>query len=529
MRRFHSYGPVDCEEHFCVPRPELRRQCLEQLVGHPEKGGHFFTIWAPRQTGKTWLMERVGESICEAHGNRLQVGVMSMQGIILGENDSAEAFFRQTPRLFLEAFGMERETPQTWEDWIAPFSAHNGLFKKPVILFIDEFDALPAVIIDTLVALFRNMYLKRSAYHLHGLALVGVRAVLGVDSQRGSPFNVQRSLHVPNFSREEVKALFDQYQTESDQGIEPEVVNRLFDATRGQPGLVCWMGELLTETYNPGMDRTIGVEDWKLVYHKACFAEWNNTILNLVKKAQSRYPDYVVRLFADADVEFRLDAEWCAYLYLNGIIDRETRREQSGEYREICRFSSPFVQRRLYNALTHDVVGDQLPILALEPLDDLADVFSGTSLNVPALLERYRDYLHRLRAKGLNPWREQPRRADLRLTEAVGHFHLYAWLLQAVGRQCAVIPEFPTGNGRVDIRLRSGNQEAILEIKSFLDWNELRRSRRQAAAYARQMEMEGVTLAVFVASKDPHVLETLSTTETLDGVTVTTVAIGGFD
>lgn len=133
------------------------------------------------------------------------------------------------------------------------------------------------------------------------------------------------------------------------------------------------------------------------------------------------------------------------------------------------------------------------------------------------------------RPEGKNPWREQPRRADLRLTEAVGHFHLYAWLLQAVGRQCAVIPAFPTGNGRVDIRLRSGNQEAILELKSFLDLNELRRSRRQAAAYARQMEMEGVTLAVSVASKDPHVLETLSTTETLDGVTVTTVAIGGFD
>jgi hypothetical protein len=72
-------------------------------------------------------------------------------------------------------------------------------------------------------------------------------------------------------------------------------------------------------------------------------------------------------------------------------------------------------------------------------------------------------------------------------------------------------------------------QEAILEIKGFLDWNERRRSRRQAAAYARQMEMEGVTLAVFPASKDPHVLETLSTTETLDGTTVTTVAIGGFD
>ncbi|MFP4429135.1 MAG: hypothetical protein ACLFPB_07420 [Desulfovermiculus sp.] len=35
-----------------------------------------------------------------------------------------------------------------------------------------------------------------SNYFLHGLALIGVRAVLGVGSERGSPFNVQHSLHV---------------------------------------------------------------------------------------------------------------------------------------------------------------------------------------------------------------------------------------------------------------------------------------------------------------------------------------------
>ena len=59
MRTFFSYGPVDCEEHFCVPRKELIDRCVSQLVGNIEKGGHYFTIWAPRQTGKTWLMREV--------------------------------------------------------------------------------------------------------------------------------------------------------------------------------------------------------------------------------------------------------------------------------------------------------------------------------------------------------------------------------------------------------------------------------------------------------------------------------------
>ena len=56
MRRFHSYGPVNSKVHFCVERNDLVEQCMNQLLGKAEEGGHYFTIWAPRQTGKTWLI-----------------------------------------------------------------------------------------------------------------------------------------------------------------------------------------------------------------------------------------------------------------------------------------------------------------------------------------------------------------------------------------------------------------------------------------------------------------------------------------
>ena len=78
--------------------------------------------------------------------------------------------------------------------------------------------------------------------------------VLGVDSSRGSPFNVQRSLHIPSLTKDEVVEMFRQYQTESGQVVDAAVVDMLFESTRGQPGLVGWLGELLTEKYNPGKD-----------------------------------------------------------------------------------------------------------------------------------------------------------------------------------------------------------------------------------------------------------------------------------
>jgi hypothetical protein len=43
-------------------------------------------------------------------------------------------------------------------------------------------------------------------------------------------------------------------------------------------------------------------------------------------------------------------------------------------------------------------------------------VGGGVFINLPALLTRYKDYLDRLRAKGINPWKKQPRRKkDLKL------------------------------------------------------------------------------------------------------------------
>ena len=531
MREFCSYGPVDREEHFSVDRRELVQRCVSQLVGAPGKGGHYFTIWAPRQCGKTWLMREACAEIGRRSADQFLVATTSVEGMVIYDNDPAEAFLKRVPRWIAQTFDIDLpEEPPDWDSFQDIFSTKRGLFDRPVILAVDEFDKLPPHVIDRLVSAFRDMYLRRSAFCLHGLALIGVRAVLGVESRRGSPFNIQRSLHVPRFSEDEGTELFRQYQDESGQRVEPEVVAEVYRVTRGQPGLVCWFGELMAkDEYNPGVDRPIDLPVWRLVYCSACQVEWNNTVLNLVKKARAEGRERVLELFSTADLPFELDEEWCNYLYFNGIIDAERTTDDKGEPLYICRFSSPFVQQRLYNALTGDLVGDRTPILPLEILDDLADVFEGESLNAPALLERYKAYLTRLEAKGIDPWKEQPRRADLRLTEAVGHFHLYAWLQAAIGRRCIISPEFPTGNGKVDLHLRCGEKRAVIEVKSFVDLHELDKSRPRAAYYAATLGLARVTMALFVPTKDGDVLQKLSSETTVDDVQVNVVAIGWGD
>ena len=107
----------------------------------------------------------------------------------------------------------------------------------------------------------------------------------------------------------------------------------------------------------------------------------------------------------------------------------------------------------------------------------------------------------------------------------MGHFHLYAWLEAAVGRRCVVSPEFPTGNGKVDLHLRCGSRRGIIEIKSFVDVYQLGQDRERAAQYAQDLGLDRLTLAVFIPVADETVLTQLSGLMVINGVQVTVVAI----
>jgi hypothetical protein len=177
-----------------VERRDLVEQCVAQLVGDGDDTGHVFTLWAPRQTGKTWLMRRAIEEIRTRHGDQFTVGSLLMQGVV-GRDDGEETFFRAMPRVFRDGFGFEPPAPADWEGWMRLFAVEGGAFDQPLILLIDEFDCLPPGLIDELVSRFRAMFLARSGYVLHGLALVGVltfKRFFGCQENSGPPASVDR-------------------------------------------------------------------------------------------------------------------------------------------------------------------------------------------------------------------------------------------------------------------------------------------------------------------------------------------------
>lgn len=262
MRQFHSYGPVNATYHFCVPRHELVDACINQLVGIDDDSGHYFTIWAARQTGKTWLIHQVLHEVPQRYGEqfavlKLSFGELDGVGFKPPPDGEPATFPTMLTNLFKRQCSFQVDV-SSWDDFQTFFSREHGWWDRPLLLLIDEVDVVPRALLDMIVRRFRELYLMRERYWLHGLALVGVRAVIGIESERGSPFNIQRSLHVPNLTAEEVYDMYEQYQTESGQMVDPDVVKKVYEVTRGQPGLVSWFGMLLTETYNPGPSQPIG-------------------------------------------------------------------------------------------------------------------------------------------------------------------------------------------------------------------------------------------------------------------------------
>ncbi len=534
MRSFNSYGPVDARYHFCVERKAMVDECVNHLIGIPEEGGHYFTIWGARQTGKTWLMRQAMHEIPKRYGDRFEMLDFSL-GVLRGmpfnpPPGQAQTFMPEELASLLTRTLPGKPTIRNWEDVILAFSKEASYLDKPLIMLIDEVDTIPPALLDLLVGRFRELYLYRAKNWLHGLALTGVRAVVGMESKRGSPFNVQRSMQVGNLTDEEVREMYQQYQDESGQPIAPEVVETVYNNTRGQPGLVSWFGELLTQTYNPGREHPIAMPTWYATWNAARFLLPNNNLTNLIKKAhEEEYQPFLAALFSHANIPFTFHEPMHNYLYMHGIIEPEVIQESPERYENVCRFTSPFIQHCLYDALSRKLVAQSASILALQPRDKLKDVFDPPVLNLSALLQRYKDYLVRLKAKGIDPWKEQPRRqTDHKLTEAVGHFHLYAWLQQAIGHRSVVSPEFPTGNGKVDVHIKCGDKRGLIEVKSFVDDYLLERDKGKAASYAKQVGLDCVTMAVFIPVLDEEVLAELSTTETHDRVEVSVVMIGWF-
>lgn len=504
MRRFSSYGPVNPKLHYYVPRVDLISIAYNSLIGEtPIEGGHYITVWAPRQCGKSWVMLETVEKIKKTGDYEAAIFSMERAKQETDETEVLKVFVEKLQNVF------ERPFPSIKKIKEIPNLFTKQYFKKPVILILDEFDALHENLINSFAAVFRDIYIGRinerdkdspeKTILLQGLALVGVRSVLGIENMTGSPFNVQRSLNIPNLTHDEVRELFKWYEKETNHPVEAQVVDRLYYETKGQPGLTCWFGELLTEGfehYKVDTSSPLTMNEFKRVHIAATDILPNNNILNIISKAKKEpEKSFVLKMFqTDEKIKFRFDDPEINMLFMNGVIDKEEGKDQS----YYVKFSCPFVQKRLFNYFSGEIFDEMGQLV--EPFTDLDHIITPSDLDIRGVMGLYQKYLDKNKS-----WlfKDVPRRSDLRVYEAVFHFNLYTFLDEFLRpKKGRVLPEFPTGNGKIDLLIQYGENTYGLELKSFTDQPGFRSALEQAAHYGKQLGLTEIYLITFVEAID---------------------------
>ena len=184
MRFFNTAGPIILEKHYHVPPLErLNRSELLSLIDDWK----YFVLHAPRQTGKTSALLELVDALNGSGAYRcVYVNVESGQS---AREEVAEAMRAILNELADEAYAtLEDSFPaETWPEVLARAGPHNCLRevlgrwaaadRKPLVLLIDEIDALVG---DTLIAVLRQLrtgYARRPRRFPQSVILCGVRDV----------------------------------------------------------------------------------------------------------------------------------------------------------------------------------------------------------------------------------------------------------------------------------------------------------------------------------------------------------------
>ena len=176
IKWFNTAGPCKADIHYMLP-PLARLPQLDRLI---EQQG-YFVIHAPRQTGKTTAMMALAQQLT-ASGKytaamvSAEVGAAfphdlgAVEAAMLGSwRDSAE------DRLPTDLYPLAWPNANPGQRLQAALRVWAKASSRPLVVFIDEIDALQDETLISVLRQLRSGYPNRPQGFLHSLALIGVR------------------------------------------------------------------------------------------------------------------------------------------------------------------------------------------------------------------------------------------------------------------------------------------------------------------------------------------------------------------
>jgi len=498
MRYFNTSGPNINAKHYTIERAKLIDKGIE-LVNDER----YFTIWAPRQTGKSTYFRQLANELGK---KGYKVAHTNFENY---RNASLESFLYSLTRHLRDSwnkdFSKETEIAKIFEH------IQNSSDSK-CVLIIDEVEGINEEYFGDFLHSIRNAYHSRENHCLKSVILVGVSNIVGVVSDNASPFNIADNMNVPYFTNNEVVELLEQHEKATKQLFEKSVKEKIYKITAGQPGLVNGFAKVLVDnnpdkeilTYNDYLK----VEDWYLT--EAIDKNFSN-ILNVAKKQRT----FVERLlFTEDKIPFKIDRESIILLHTNGLI----KKDKDG----FVVFWVPFYRKRLYDAFYPYTNGEKADILRSFAVKELFD--DNNKLKLDKLVLQYKEYVKR---RGFNAFREKDDKGNyksIKESALIYSFETYIQaFLQVVGGKS--YREADTGLGKSDLIINVNTEEYLIETKIYYYENQFIEGRKQLAYYCKSLGLNKGVYLVFYPNTHKHSSFIKENIENIENIEISTYLI----
>lgn len=352
---FNTAGPIQPDMHYFVnPLDRINFHEMEILISQRK----YFVLHAPRQTGKTSMLlalrdylNKQGRHVCvyanvesgQAARNNVDsciatvcTAIAERTDTVLRNDDASELFEKYK----------NKDSNTRLSSYLKALSL---MLDKPLILFIDEIDALVG---DSLVSVLRQLrsgYDQRPEAFPQSIILCGVRDVrdyrIVLSNQDiitgGSAFNIKaESLRMGNFTKEEIRSLFKQHTQATGQVFDEECYDMIWTATEGQPWLVNALGYEVTMKMMENRDRSVRIIPEMIYRAQEQIIYRRDTHIDILidKLSEPRVKRIIEPILAGSDVVDDSiipsdDLQYCIDLGL--ITDSKPRRISNAIYREV--------------------------------------------------------------------------------------------------------------------------------------------------------------------------------------------------
>ncbi|SEA00706.1 AAA-like domain-containing protein [Thiothrix caldifontis] len=354
QKHFNTAGPVHAKQHYCIdPVSRVDWEEIQYLI----EAGKFFVLHAPRQTGKTSTLFALADKLNQAGDyTALYINVEAAQA---ARNDVEQGMRTIASRVVEGAqYRLHDLRLQDWlEDaWrtgetsvlqtlLTRWAAESS---KPIVLMIDEVDALVG---DTLISLLRQLregYIGRPDVPFpQSVILCGVRDVRDYRITQGnqevitggSAFNIKSaSLRMGSFTLTEVQTLYAQHTQATGQVFDAAIFPALWEDTCGQPWLVNALGHAMTWEYKPARDRTqpITLEQYRAARERLIYSRATHLDQLADKLKEPRVHSIISALLAGKTTDDTLPQDDVQYVADLGLIEaRPQLRIANRIYQEV--------------------------------------------------------------------------------------------------------------------------------------------------------------------------------------------------